>query len=170
MGQPRPARWVSLPVFSSFLPPLPLTVTEVMPSASRGDGRGEGGSTWGAPSSRPTGASSPLCLLVRGSKAFVEPSGDPSPWRLMQRLCAGCRRLPGRPHSGAGGARPELPGSPSSRVPAEVEPSWALLDGLLRPLGAPGSRVLRRRALGEGQLVKEEKKGRETTGCKHLLE
>lgn len=142
-GQPRPARWVSLPVFSSLLPPLPLTVMEAMMSASRGDGRGEGGSTQGAPSSRPAGASSPLCLLVPGSKAFVEPSRDPRPWRLMQRLCASCRRLLGRSRSGAGGARPELPRSPSSRVPAEVEPSWALLDSLPRPLGAPGSRVLR---------------------------
>ena len=62
------------------------------------------------------------------------------------------------------------PGPVEARVEMRKKPSWALLDGLLRPLGAPGSRVLRRRALGEGQLVKEEKKGRETTGCKHLLE
>lgn len=94
-GQPRPACWVSLPeFFSSLLPPLPLMVMEAMLPASRGDSRGDGGSTQGAPSSRAAGASSPLCFLVPGRKASVEPLGDPRPWRLMQRLCAGCRRLP----------------------------------------------------------------------------
>lgn len=141
-GQPCSALWVSL-FFPSLLPPLPLTVMEAMLSASRGDGRWEGGSTWGAPSSQPVGASSPLCLLVPEAKPLWSPRGTPGHGHLIQRLCASYRRLPGRPRSGAGGARPELPRSPSSRVRAEVEPSWAPLDSLPWPLGAPGSRVLR---------------------------
>ena len=91
-GQPRPARWVSLPeFFSSLLPPLPLTVMEAMLPASRGDSRGDRGSIPERP--KLSACRSLVSLVLPGSRKQSH-CGALGPWRLMQRLCAGCRRLP----------------------------------------------------------------------------
>ena len=157
-------------------------VMEAMLPASRGDGRGDRGSTPGCPKLSASRKQS-LCGALGGPQAMAPDA---------EAVCR-LQEAPSQwPRGGAGGARPDLPGSPSSCIPAEAEPSWAPLDSPLWPLGDLPSCPQRRRVLfpypdlsrqgccraqgsetwrglGEGWLVKEEKKGRGTAGCKCLL-